>query len=228
MVAALPGTYLIRELKLTNLVPVATGVASTATATRCARGTTSSSPASPRGSPSSRRPANTRRSTTGGWGCWSRRRVSWQHVARYAADRGGPAPPRALAARCSGRARSGGRWPSGPHSLAREVAERERAVEELRLNQAPAGPGRQDGVAGGARLRRGPRDQQPQRAHPPQPADPPGGLPGRPGGAGGALPGAGGIYAGRHPLQPDARRGPRACWTRCWRGPGGSSGSSRI
>jgi polar amino acid transport system substrate-binding protein len=135
VVAALPGIYLIRELKLTNLVPVATGIAFYPYCYAVKKGDDELLSRFSEGLAILKKTGEYQRIHDRWLGVLEPRPVSWQEAARYAAVVviplilvlcGTVLWSRSLRRQVAIRT----------DSLAREVTERQRAVEELRRNQA--------------------------------------------------------------------------------------------
>jgi polar amino acid transport system substrate-binding protein len=135
VVAALPGIYLIRELKLTNLVPVATGIAFYPYCYAVKKGEDELLSRFSEGLAILKKTGEYQKIHDRWLGVLEPRPVSWREAARYAAVVVIPLVlilcgtvlwSRSLRRQVAIRT----------DSLAREVTERERAVEELRRNQA--------------------------------------------------------------------------------------------
>jgi polar amino acid transport system substrate-binding protein len=135
VVAALPGIYLIRELKLTNLVPVATGIAFYPYCYAVKKGDDELLSRFSEGLAILKKTGEYQRIHDRWLGVLEPQPVSWREAARYAAVVviplilvlcGTVLWSRSLRRQVAIRT----------DSLAREVTERERAVEELRRNQA--------------------------------------------------------------------------------------------
>ena len=135
VVAALPGTYLIRELKLTNLVPVATGIAFYPYCYAVKKGDDELLARFSEGLAILKKTGEYQKIHNRWLGVLEPRPISWREAARHAAIVviplflilcGTVLWSRSLRQQVALRT----------ESLAREVEVRERAVEELRLNQA--------------------------------------------------------------------------------------------
>ena len=170
VVAIVPGMYLIRELKLTNLIPVVRNVATHRYCYAVDKGDADLLSRLNEGMAILKQTGQYERIYNKWLGVLEPQQVDLRTTAKYAAVVVVP-----LLLLLGGFAL----WSRTLHrqvalrtaDLTREIAERRHAEEELLPQPAAAGAGRQNGRPGNSRFRSGPRDQQSDRPDPAGSAD---------------------------------------------------------